>query len=133
MRNLQEQLKNHSVTKKCSDLWLLKNFANSQPSASNFKSFSQPLKQFFLTVGQNNITLLFYQIEPEKNGVTLIFPSNFMGCAINGTQCKDIFLNPVRDFGGLHYPCTTILGLSEILPNMALFNPCMYFQNFCAT
>ena len=32
----------------------LKNFANSRPSASNFKSFSQSLEQFFLTVGQNN-------------------------------------------------------------------------------
>ena len=32
----------------------LKNFANSQPSASNFKRFSQSLEQFFLTVGQSN-------------------------------------------------------------------------------
>ena len=31
----------------------LKNFANSWPSALNLK-FSQSLKQFFLTVGQNN-------------------------------------------------------------------------------
>ena len=29
-------------------------FANSRPSVSNFKSFSQSLDQFFLTVGQNN-------------------------------------------------------------------------------
>ena len=32
----------------------LKIFANSWPSASNVKSFSQSLEQFFLTVGQNN-------------------------------------------------------------------------------
>ena len=33
----------------------LKIFANSRPSASNFKSFSQSLEHFFfLTVGQNN-------------------------------------------------------------------------------
>ena len=33
----------------------LKNFANSRPSASNFKSFSRSLEKFFLTaVGQNN-------------------------------------------------------------------------------
>ena len=31
----------------------LKNFANSRPSALNFKSFSQSLEQFFLTVDQN--------------------------------------------------------------------------------
>ena len=29
-------------------------FANSRPSASNFKSFSRLLEQFFLTVSQNN-------------------------------------------------------------------------------
>ena len=29
-------------------------FAGSQPSASNFKSFSRSLAQFFLTVGKNN-------------------------------------------------------------------------------
>jgi hypothetical protein len=32
----------------------LKSFANSRPSASNFKFFSQSLEQFFLTVYQNN-------------------------------------------------------------------------------
>ena len=39
-------------------------FANSQPSASNFKSFSRSPEQFFLKVGQNNfgnkISLYFY-------------------------------------------------------------------------
>ena len=62
MRNLQEQGK-HSVTKNCPDLslfeWImyssdLKKFASFRPSASNFKSFSWSLEQFFLTVGQNN-------------------------------------------------------------------------------
>ena len=32
----------------------LKKFSNSRPSASNFKSFSRSLEQFFLTVGHNN-------------------------------------------------------------------------------
>ena len=32
----------------------LKKFSNSQPSVSNFKSFSRSLKQFFLTASQNN-------------------------------------------------------------------------------
>ena len=32
----------------------LKDFANSRPPASDFKSFSLSLKQFFLTVGENN-------------------------------------------------------------------------------
>ena len=59
----RNKLKNHSLTKNCSNLsvtvWInccsdLKNFANFWPSASNFKSFSQSLEHFFLTVGQNN-------------------------------------------------------------------------------
>ena len=52
------QVKKPSVTKNCPFLINcssdLKNFANSSPSASNFKSFSQSLEHFFLTVGQNN-------------------------------------------------------------------------------
>ena len=51
----RNKLKKHSVTKNCSDLSLFGwTVANSRPSVSNFKSFSQSLKQFFLTVGQNN-------------------------------------------------------------------------------
>ena len=63
-------LTKHSVTKNCSDLSLfekicfsdLKNFANSWPWASNFKSFSRSLGQFFFTVGQNNFCnkILFF-------------------------------------------------------------------------
>ena len=57
MRNLQEQVKKmfwpFTVWINCSSD--LKDFANSQPSASNFKSFSHDHKNiFFLTVGQNN-------------------------------------------------------------------------------
>ena len=33
-----------------------KSLKNSRPKASNFKSFSQSLEQFFLTVGQNNLS-----------------------------------------------------------------------------
>ena len=62
MRNLQEQVKKAFCYQKLFwpfTVWIncssdLKNFANSRPSASNFKSFSQSLEQFFLTVGQNN-------------------------------------------------------------------------------
>ena len=63
MRNLQEQVKKafcyqklflpFTVQTNCSSD--LKFFANSCPSASNFKSFSRSLEYFFLTVvGQNN-------------------------------------------------------------------------------
>ena len=63
MRNLQEQVKKAFCYQKLFwpfTVWIncstdLKNFVNSQPSASYFKSFSRSLEQlFFLTVGQNN-------------------------------------------------------------------------------
>ena len=61
-RNLQEQVKKAFCYQKLFwpfTVWItcssdLKIFANSRPSASNFKSFSQSLEFFFLTVGQNN-------------------------------------------------------------------------------
>ena len=62
MRNLQEQVKKafyyqklfrtFTVRTNCS--CDLKIFANSRPSASNFKTLSRSLEQFFLTIGQNN-------------------------------------------------------------------------------
>ena len=62
LRNLQEQVKKAFCYQKLFwpfTVWIncssdLKNFWNSRPSASNFKSFSLSLEQFFLTVGQNN-------------------------------------------------------------------------------
>ena len=62
LRNFQEQVKNAFCYQKLSWPFTvlincssdLKYFANSRPSASNFKSFSRSLEQFFLTVGQNN-------------------------------------------------------------------------------
>jgi len=49
----------------------LKKFANSWPSALNFKKFSLSLEQFFLTVGQNNcgnkIPLFFYTTGKTKH------------------------------------------------------------------
>ena len=63
MRNLQEQVKKAFCYQKLFwpfTVWIncsrdLKFFGNSRPSASNFKSFSRFLEQFFLTAGQNNL------------------------------------------------------------------------------
>ena len=44
----------------------LKNFANSRPSASDFKSFSGSLENFFLTVGQNNFGNKIYLHKDKK-------------------------------------------------------------------
>ena len=62
MRNLQEKVKKAFCYQKLFwpfTVWIncssdLKIFANSRPSASNFKSFSRSREQFFLTVAQNN-------------------------------------------------------------------------------
>ena len=63
IRNLQEKVKKSILFYQKLfwpfSVWInfssdLKIFANSRPSASSFKSFSQSLKQFCLTVGQNN-------------------------------------------------------------------------------
>ena len=62
MRNLQEQVKKAFCYQKFFwpfTVWIncssdLRNIANSWPSASNFKSFSRSLVQFFLKVVQNN-------------------------------------------------------------------------------
>ena len=62
MRNLQEEVKTAFCYQKLFwpfTVWIncssdLKIFENSRPSASNFKSFSRSLEQFFLTVGQYN-------------------------------------------------------------------------------
>ena len=62
IRNLQEHVKKTFCYQNLFwpfTVWIncsgdLKIFVNSRPSASNFKSFSRSLEQFFLTVGQNN-------------------------------------------------------------------------------
>ena len=62
LRNLQEQVKKAFCYQKLFwpfTVWIncssdLKNFANSRPSALNFKSFPWSLEQFFLTEGQND-------------------------------------------------------------------------------
>ena len=63
LRNLQEKNEKTFCYQKLFGpftVWIncssdLKNFANSRPSASNFKSFSRSLEQFFLIVGQDNV------------------------------------------------------------------------------
>ena len=67
LRNLQEQVKKafcyqklfkpFTVRLNCSSD--LKNFESSRPSASNYKSFSQSIEQFFLCFGKNTICVIF--------------------------------------------------------------------------
>ena len=50
----------------------LKHFANSQPSASNFKFFSESLDHFFLTVQQNNFGNKIPFLSSLKNNLELM-------------------------------------------------------------
>ena len=67
----------------------LKNFANSLPSASNFKSFSRSLEQFFLTVGQNNFGNKIPLLKKEQNA-HLQFLSQLPGCSLHRNKKLDI-------------------------------------------
>ena len=97
LRNLQEQVKKAFCYQKLFwpfTVWIncssdCKNFANSQLSASNFKSFFQSLEQFFLTVGQNNFgnkTPLNVQLYCLKNYSKNLFLVTFL-------QTRNLLLN----------------------------------------
>ena len=69
LRNLQNKLKillpkTFTVWTNCSSD--LKIFANSQPSASNFKKNSRSLEQFFLTVGDTIYFSIFTWYKPDS-------------------------------------------------------------------
>ena len=53
----------------------LKMCANSRPSASNFKSFSRSLEQFFLTVGRNNFCNKIINILQKNKPWIVYLPS----------------------------------------------------------
>ena len=83
LRSLQEQVKKAFCYQKLFwpfTVWIncstdLKNFASSRPLASNFKSFSRSLEQFFLTVGQNNFgnKIPFFLIHSQSLYLTASF------------------------------------------------------------
>jgi len=90
LRNLKEQVKKAFRYQKLFwpfTVWIncssdIKNFENSRLSASNFKSFSRSLEQFFLTVGQNNfcnkIPLSHINIHPLRNIFIFFFQFGFV-------------------------------------------------------
>ena len=104
MRNLQEQVKKAFCYQKLYwpfTVWIncssgLKNFANSRPSASNFKTFSWSLEQLFLTVGQNNfdnkIPILFYKNGSLHNFYIMTLPErlSIFGCIVNFFQNANV-------------------------------------------
>ena len=75
MRNLQEQVKKAFCYQKLFwffTVWIncssdLKTFANSWPSASNFKTNSRSLEQFFLTVGQTILVTKYHFFNRNSN------------------------------------------------------------------
>ena len=95
MRKLRSKLKNNrfqllllpfTARIKCfSDL---KFFSNSQPSASNFKSFSRSKEHFFLTMGQNNFgnkipKCIYQKNDGDKSPCPCMFRSAWDHCGAN--------------------------------------------------
>ena len=87
LSNLQEQVKQAFCYQKMFwsfTVWIncfcdLTNFANSRPSALNFKSFFRPLKQFFLTVSQNNFCNKIPFPLPSEYWLECIFQDSYGG------------------------------------------------------
>ena len=91
IRNLHEQVKKAFCGQKFA-VWIncssdLKNFAKSWASASNFKSFSRSLEQFFLIVGQKNLgNKIPFQVVSQK---LVTFQVRFL----NLVHCVDVFFS----------------------------------------
>ena len=115
MKNLQEQVKKAFCYQKLFwpfTVWIncssdLKNFANSRPSASNFKSFSRSLEQFFLTVGQNNFgnKIPFFIVKRCK--IKLVFTCQVLlfSCGRSGTGSSGLIFSAI---GKLVYGSSTV-------------------------
>ena len=83
IKNLQEQVKKAFCCQKWIrpfTVWMscssdLKNFANSRPSVSNFKSLYRSLEQFFLTVGHNNFgnKIALFKLSVLLNWLKLVY------------------------------------------------------------
>jgi hypothetical protein len=82
MRNLQEQVKKAFCNQKLFwpfIVWIncssdLKKFANSQPSASNFKSVSRSIEQFFLSRSEQYYTIVLdIEIWPFTHGSKITY------------------------------------------------------------
>ena len=93
LRNFQEQVKKAFCYQKLFwpfTVWIncsshLKNFENSWLSASNFKSFSRSLEQFFLTVGQNNFgnKIPFFDVPDPSERISLYCDSELYAAKID--------------------------------------------------
>ena len=111
LRNLQEHIKKAFCYQKLFfpfTIWIncssdLKNFANSRPSASDFKSLSRSLEHFFLTVGLNNFV----------NKIPL--PFTFQGILMFCSSMEDHNLTTISQ--------NTMAGLLYFLSKMCQIGP----------
>ena len=105
MRNFQEQVKKAFCYQKLFwpfTVWIncssdLKNFANSRPSALNFKGFSRSLEQFFLTVGQNNFGNKIPVFAISTSEILWSYCVEGGGC-VGNTHWRLLSLNPLGQY-----------------------------------
>ena len=139
MWNLQEQVKKSfcypklfwpfTVWKNCSSD--LKNFANSRPSASNFKFFSLSLQEFFLTVGQNNfgnkIRTMFHDSYFSDKLLSLNKLTFFKKWVFH-TKSLQARMSVTRFFGGYLLSILALSCQEKYLTFSILFNILGYWQ-----
>ena len=137
LRNLQEQVKKAFCYQKLFwpfTVWMncssdLKNFANSWPSALNFKSFSRSLQQLFLTVGQNNFgnkmpflnnSFIIFVLQSELLRVLVAtffdLPHTRVNCKSTFFCVTTLYLTTDKD----HLPRTQIASLNYLSHNLKL-------------
>ena len=147
MRNIEEQVKKafcyqilfwpFTVWTNCfSDL---KNFVNSWPSASNFKSFSRSLEQFFLTIAQRSFN-------PQKvsmwlHGSTWVFSSfscsfmhNFSSTLESGIEVGPTVINLgffSRPYGLIRDYIKVIYYIGHVYLRPHVYSFCQIFQALC--
>ena len=133
MRNIQKQVKKafcyqrlfwpFTVWINCSSDFKL--FATSLPSASNFKSFSRSLEQFFLAVGRNNFgnKVPFLKNKRNLHIVDISTTTYYLPCLFNVVKerppndkiCKNNLGGMDLNFGELELDCLPTISISIIL------------------
>ena len=104
------------------------NYCDPQSAGINLQSPQSDSTPWTLTLQLTHFTLSFYQIEPYKKGPFLVLPSSIArnSLAPNG---KKIFRSTegfLRAALAGHDPPGPLWKIAK----MALFNPCMEFENF---
>ena len=147
LRNLQEQVKKAFCYQKLFwpfTVWINcssdhKIFANSRPSASNFKSFSRSIEQFFLIVGQNNFgkKIPFFLKSRLHDHMTFIFRPLFVKLSFLIIIQSDLILMGHEkklffeaNVPSSHFWILCTLGLNELWRSILIYFDLVKYEEF---